>query len=516
MLNARHRQAKAGHRLRGTAARAAASARQTTSHAGSAQRHASTSISYASSGSHPLTRQAENSALREYETRVKETFDAIVPTLKQISALQHQTNFESQAQQIAKQQLGFELPGKLLDNVWVSHLDMRSLFAWCLFEVYKRFSDEFFTRDPLQGSHLGDETRFQEFLESCGFHTLDVSPCADGRLAHVVRYVMRLPYKAVRRKSYAGALFDVENSLEKWVETELYRFKEGKPNTADAPTRYLKTVVYHFSSVDPEHEGCAAHGSDTTKAAQAGIDRLQAFKQAVENMHCCGSSIDQLLVGLDTDTDAIRVHLPDGQDGIDLENFIDAHEMYNSTHQMSVSEAEAWIHKQVANSNQALSEGMVKLITALLVNNLSQIDYVRKAHGQFYPDAGHEERFIGAGIGFEEVQLRNLTYFAYLNTVEEAVNDLDVGIKIFTGLNISRELPVPVVIRFDYHGKVPGARERAIEHCQRVSDAMNQRYVEIKSKGLLHSLVAIRDISAAGCIEVLDCSVKTEAKPEAH
>ena len=73
-----------------------------------------------------------------------------------------------------------------------------------------------------------------------------------------------------------------------------------------------------------------------------------------------------------------------------------------------------------------------------------------------------------------------------------------------------------MVIRFDYHGKVPGARERAIEHCQRVSDAMNQRYAEIKSKGLLHSLVAIRDISVAGCIEVLDCSVETEAKPEAH
>jgi hypothetical protein len=80
---------------------------------------------------------------------------------------------------------------------------------------------------------------------------MDVTPCADGRLAHAISYVLRLPYGAVRRKSYAGSLFDIENTVEKWVETELMRFREGVPNTADAPTRYLKVVVYHYSSVDP-------------------------------------------------------------------------------------------------------------------------------------------------------------------------------------------------------------------------------------------------------------------------
>src|SRR5699024_4674537 len=114
----------------------------------------------------------------------------------------------------------------------------------------------------------------------------------------------------------------------------------------------------------------------------------------------------------------------------------------------------------------------------LLENNLSQIEYVRRYHGGHYRDISHAERFIGAGKGFEEVQLRNLTYFAYLDTVEEAADDLDVGVKVFSRLNVSHGLPIPVVIRYDYQGHVPGARERAAEHCQRVAQAMGMRYAD--------------------------------------
>jgi hypothetical protein len=114
---------------------------------------------------------------------------------------------------------------------------MRRLFAWCVFETYRRVSDEFFTATRSAGATA---TTFRRFLQQCGFHLMDITPCADGRLAHAISYVLRLPYGAVRRKSYAGSLFDIENTVEKWVETELMRFREGVPNTADAPTRYLK------------------------------------------------------------------------------------------------------------------------------------------------------------------------------------------------------------------------------------------------------------------------------------
>jgi carboxysome shell carbonic anhydrase len=463
---------------------------------------------------HPLTNSEENAHLYAYENTVKKAFDAIVPALKQISALQHEPDFEQRAQKLARGQLGFELPAVLLDDAWVTQLDMRSLFAWCLFETYRRFCDDAFTHDPLGDK---DDDAFQPFLQECGFHTLDVSPCADGRLAHVLRYVLRLPYKAVRRRSYAGAMFDIDDSLGKWVKTELLRFREGRPNTADEPTRYLKVVVYHHSSIDPQHQGCAAHGSDTRKAAECGRERLLGFQQAVQNTHCCGASIDYLLIGMDTDTDGIRIHMPGATGDIDLENTIDSLEVYEATARMSPAQADAWIAEHIEDKGgPSLGSGMARFIAYLLTNNLSQVEYVRSYCGGHYSDIGHAERFIGAGIGFEEVQLRNLTFFAYLNTVEEAANDLDVGISIFTGLNVAHGLPVPIVVRYDYHGNVPGARERAEEHCNRVSAALHARYRELSERGLLHTLQVVRDINAAGHIEILDCSVKTAKAAGAH
>lgn len=463
-------------------------------------------------GLHPLTNRKLNSRFYSYERNVKSAFDAIEPTLKQLSSLNNGSQFEASARQLIKEKLGFDIPSSLLADYWVQQIDMRRLYAWCLFETYQRYCNSFVGEFP---SGTSDE-EFQVFLQQCGFHTLDISPCADGRLAHVISYVLRLPYRSVRRKSYAGAMFDIEDSLDKWVETEMIRFREGAVVNSTSSTRYLKAVVYHFSSGDPDHEGCAAHGSDVALAAGAAIERLNAFKQAVENTYCCGASIDNLLIGLDTDTDVIRVHVPGVNGQIDANKYIDARQVYFATQTMQKDLAQQWIADFVEGENPMMHEGMVKLITYLLTNNISQIDYVQTYYGGSYEDIGHAERFIGAGIGFEEVQLRNLTYFAYLNTVEEAANDLDVGIKIFTSLNISRGLPVPVVVRYDYHGNVPGARERAIEHCKRVSAALRSRYPELDEKGLLHTLMVIKDVNTVSSIELLDCSITTQATQEAH
>jgi hypothetical protein len=155
------------------------------------------------------------------------------------------------------------------------------------------------------------------------------------------------------------------------------------------------------------------------------------------------------------------------------------------------------------------AQGMTRLVIRLLENNFSQIAYVRQYHGSHYADIGHAERFIGAGVGYEEVQLRNLMYFAYLNTVEEATADLDVGVKIFSGLNVAHGLPIPVVVRFDYHGQVPGARERAVQHCARVSEAMLQRYESLSEKGLLHVLQVTRDCQG-GELEVISCTADAQ------
>jgi carboxysome shell carbonic anhydrase len=204
--------------------------------------------------------------------------------------------------------------------------------------------------------------------------------------------------------------------------------------------------------------------------------------------------VDLLLMGIDTDTDTIRVHVP-GMDGsTNLERWLDAQAVYDATRHLNAEEGRARILAMVEQAAASSPDpGMVQLIARLLEHNLSQIDYVRQVHGGSYGDAGHAERFIGVGIGFKEIHLRNLTYFAYMDTVEEGAPDLDVGVKIFKGLNVSRGLPVPVVVRFDYNSQVPGARDRAIRNCQRVQAAMENRYPDLFQQGLLHALLTVRD-----------------------
>ena len=447
------------------------------------------------SGGHPLTNASENSRLQAYEQEVKGRFDRIVPVLQKVSALQHQADFIPQAQRLARAELGFDLPDHILEKSWVCPLDMRALFAWCVFQSHQAFSDRFFLDDPLDGAAGSAASEsFNRFLLDCGFHLLDVSPCADGRLAHSIAYALRIPFSAVRRRSHAGAMFDVENTVSRWVKTEHRRYREEIPNSAHAPTRYLKAVTYHFSSLDPSHQGCAAHGSNDALAASAGLQRLHDFREAVENSFCCGASVDLLLIGLDTDTDAIRVHVPDRDGAIKLDQWLCGQSLYEGTSSLTAEQARQAVTAAVeTHSPTAPDEGMVRFITQLLVNNFSQQDYVRNLHQGPYPDAGHAERFIGVGIGFKEVHLRNLTYFAHLDTVEEGAPDLDVGVKIFKGLNVSRDLPIPVVVRFDYSGKVPGARDRAIADCHRVNQAIADRYADLVQSGLLHTLLTVRD-----------------------
>ncbi len=474
------------------------------------------SYSNYSNKAHPLTNINDNNHLKTYEEDVKNLFDNIVPFLKKVSTLQLEEDFVDQAKKLSLKELGFELPNHLLEKAWVSSLDMRGLFAWCVFQSQQKLSSRFFNEDPLNGASDKSETKsFQDFLSDCGFHLLDVTPCSDGRLAHTIAYVLRIPFGSVRRRSHAGALFDIEKTVNRWVKTEHNRHRENKPNSVNEPTRYLKVVIYHFSSLDPSHQGCAAHGSDDSLAASSGLKRLQDFREAVENSFCCGASVDLLLIGLDTDTDAIRIHMPSADNETLLKNWVCAMDVYEKTKDLSPDEAMKKVFEIVDQSNKSSSDdGMIRFISRIISNNISQIDYVKQLHNGKYPDAGHAEHFIGVGIGFKEVHLRNLTYFAHLDTVEQGAPDLDVGVKIFKGLNVSRDLPIPVVIRFDYSGKVPGARDRAISDCLRVNKAISVRYNDLVVDGLLHTLLTVRDRDKKAPAEVVGSSLDVSIKEE--
>ena len=96
------------------------------------------------SSSHPLTDDKANRHLQLYESEVKGRFERIVPLLKELSALQHEQDFVNRAQQLTKSVLGFELPNHVLEKAWVCPLDMRALFAWCVFRAHQETSDSFF------------------------------------------------------------------------------------------------------------------------------------------------------------------------------------------------------------------------------------------------------------------------------------------------------------------------------------------------------------------------------------
>ncbi|MDI6745870.1 MAG: carboxysome shell carbonic anhydrase [Rhodocyclaceae bacterium] len=476
-----------------------------------AVRHAGNSCLAGDARAHPLADRASNARLARCEESVKGRFEAIVPTLKAISGLQHGRDFTACAQQLAEERLGHRLPDSILDDAWVAGLDLKALYAHCVFAAVMAASAQF-SQDLKNQIELVQD--INNFFLDCGFHAVDISPCADGRLKGLMRYILRLPLSSfTRRKAYAGALFDVETDVRHWGETELRRFREGVPTTADASTRYLKVAIYHYSTSAPRQEGCAAHGSDDNQAIEAALERLYQFRNAIENAFCCGASTDLLLIGVDTDTDAIKLHVPDANGNLSAHRFIDNASLFTETLHLNADQARLAVHEALSKASQTGGwgqgqgephDGMRRLIVNLLINNLSQIEYVRDLHGGRYADIGHAERYINVGDDLKEMQMRNVAYYAHLHTLEEGVADMDVGIKIFSGLNVKHGLPVPVAIHYRYDARVPGARERATAKAGRVCDALHARYADLHAQGLLVCHLSIQDLPTGSPIEAIE------------
>ncbi len=461
---------------------------------------------------HPLADRRANAELARFEENIKGRFEAIVPVLRKLANLQHEEDFVARAQAYARKSLGYELPQTLLENAWLRGLDMQTAYAHCVFGALRASIEQ-----CTEGLRAQEEEAIdtKNFILDCGFHCVDITSCSDGRLKGLSKYILRLPLTALTaRNAYAGGLFNVEANVRRWESVELSRFRSGEPVTADAGTHYLKVVVYHHSSSDPSHQGCAAHGSNDRVAAEAGLARLHEFREAIENSFCCGASIDILLIGVDTDTDAIRIHVPDGNGDLNVFRYIDNAKIYQDTLNLGADEARIGVYEAVRKISDTAGgwsagagqphEGMRRLIVNLLINNLSQIEYVSDMYGGRYPDIGHAERYISVGDGFREVQVRNLAYYAHLHTVEEGAADLDIGIKIFTGLNVTKGLPVPVAIHYRYDSKVPGSRQRMLEKCRRVKAAIENRYADLVGQKLLICQMSLQDRVLGSEIEIVN------------
>jgi len=449
---------------------------------------------------HPLSDPAASRMLAARAEEIEAAFARIEPTLRELAANQFQEGFASQAAARLRREFGVDLPAQALAASWVAPLDARRLYARVVIGTFCRLIERDFDRSH---ATLSEGEPAEELIRRWGFHAIDVTPCADGRLSGVVDYILRIPPAVIAyRKSYAGAMFDVEESLRHWEAVELRRWSEGRPNAADSPTRFLKIGVYHYSSIEPRRQGCAAHGSDGGRAAGALLERLRQLEQAVELSHCCGARIASLLVGVDTDTDAIRVHVPDGSGAIATDRYVENLALYENTLGLGREEAKDAIRAAVAAcagvpADDTASEGMRWFCGYLLKNNIAQIDAVRAWHGGTYADRGHTERLIVVGDAVDDVQLRNLAFQAQMDTVEEGSVDLDIGLHILRGLNEPRSLAVPVLVHLRYDPRIPGARERAESRALRLQRAIEARHAAAVTAGVIVVRSAVRAGDAA-------------------
>jgi carboxysome shell carbonic anhydrase len=260
--------------------------------------------------------------------------------------------------------------------------------------------------------------------------------------------------------------------------------------------------------VDPRHQGCAAFGSDEVRAATGLLARLQEFEGAVESTQCCGASAATLLVGVDTDTDAIRVHVPDAAGETDVDRFVSTATLYEQTASLEREAAKEFIRQAVADcagvdAADAATEGMRWLCGYLLKNNIEQVDAVLGWNGGRYADSGHAEKLLVAGDAIDDVQLRNLSFQAQMGTLEEGAVDLDVGINVLARTNAPPGLAVPVLVHVAYDERIPGACARAQERAHRLAAAIETRYADAAGPA---GLVTQRVVRARGRsrLEVID------------
>lgn len=468
---------------------------------------------------HPLGDATLSRGLKQRAAEIEAGFAAVEPLLRDLVARQFEPGFTDFAESRLRAELGIAVAAESLRATWVAPLDVPKLHAECVLSTFCRMIDRDFDRDL---ARMSDGESAAALIQRWGFHAIDITPCADGRLAGVLDYILRIPRAVIAyRKSYAGALFDVEESLRHWETVELRRWRESLPNAATEPTRFLKIGVYHFSSAAPHSQGCAAHGSDDARAAGALQERLEQFAAAVANTHCCGAAVATLLIGVDTDTDALRIHVPDAAGHASIARFVDNARLHGETHHLARDAAKEAIRDAVAacagvSIDDAATEGMRWFAAFLLKNNMGQIDAVRAWHGGAYADAGHTERLIVVGDAIDDVQLRNLAFQAQMDTVEEGAADLDVGVKILRHLHSPRGLAVPVLVNFRYDPRIPGARERAEVRANRLRTAIEQRYADLASGGGLVVRAVVRGGERGSPTPVARAAAPGHAAPTVH
>lgn len=461
---------------------------------------------------HPLADPATAGELARREQEIDGGFKALKDTLVSLAPAQFDAGFAERALS-ALAPMGIKMDADEFAACWAQPLDMGMIHARASLRLFARMVET--STDRARFAHSADEP-LEELIENWGFHAVDVTLCADGREAGLIGHVLRVPLSVVtQRRSYAGAMFPVSRALRDWEKVELRRFRDAVPNAADAGTRYLKIGVYHFSSVSPACEGCAAHGSNDAKAFGDLLTRMEEFRGAVEASYGAGDQVALLVIGHDTDTDSIRVHVPDASGKITQTNFVCGYEMHALTEGLEREAGKTAIRAAVADAmgvahDDASTEGMRWFCGYLLKNNVAQVDAVRNRFPAGYAEAGHAERMIVVGDPIDDVQLRNLAFQSQMDSAEEGAGDLDIGVKILGKLLADTGLAIPVLAMCQYNPKIPGDAAAAAKDALRMRAAIVDRFAARANAPTLAVEAAIRP-AEGGEMTFLDASTGEDA-----
>lgn len=468
---------------------------------------AATAPSFAVVSGHPLADAATAGELARREQEINDGFRAIHDTLVSLAPAQFEQGFADRAVS-AFAPMGIKFCEDEFKADWARPLDMGLIYARAALRLFARMVETSSDRSRFAGTA---EEPIEELIENWGYHAVDVTLCADGREAGLLGHVLRIPLSVVtQRRSYAGSMFPVSRALRDWEKVELRRFRDAVPNAADAGTKYLKVGVYHFSSVSPSCQGCAAHGSNDTSAFEELKQRLEEFRGAVEASYGAGDQVELLMVGHDTDTDSIRVHVPDTTGAVSKNSFVCGYDMHRATEGMQHEEAKEAVREAIADAmgvaaNDAVTEGLRWFCGYLIKNNIAQVEAVKARFPAGYAEVGHNERMIVVGDPIDDVQLRNLAFQAQMDSIEEGGGDLDIGVKILGKLLPPQGLAVPILAVCQFNPDIPGDEAAAAKDALRMKQAVIDRFASRTDTPALTIEAAIRP-AAGGAMTFLDAS----------
>jgi len=463
--------------------------------------------SYAVASGHPLSDTASAAELARREQEISAGFDALNATFTSLAPSQFEAGFAERAVS-ALAPMGVKMNTSDFTTTGTQALDMGALHARAALRLFARMVEE--SSDRARFAQFGGES-VEELIRNWGFHAIDVTLCADGRQAGMLGHVLRIPLSVVtQRRSYAGAMFPVSRALRDWEKVELKRCRSGVPNSVDADTRYLKIGVYHFSSVSPAHQGCAAHGSDDVRAFDLLQQRMDEFRGAVQARYGAGDKVALLMIGHDTDTDSIRVHVPDAAGNTCAERFVCGLDLHRATADLPREAGKDTVRQAVADcmgvaADDAASEGMRWFCGYIVKNNIAQVEAVKQRFPGGYVEAGHNERMIVLGDPIDDVQLRNLAFQAQMDSVEEGGGDLDIGVKILGKLLPPQGQAVPILVICQYDTEIPGDEAAAATDAQRMKQAVIDRFAHRDATPALAVEAATRPASG-GALKFLDAS----------